>query len=201
MYFRKVSIHATLAGGDRRRNAAHELQSRFLSTPPSRVATRFQRSCKAAEGCFYPRHPRGWRRQNAIDNLNAVSVSIHATLAGGDRPLRDTPCRYTPFLSTPPSRVATTSNLRSPPSAYVSIHATLAGGDGVASCRAVQVIDVSIHATLAGGDAGVRCPWRYGNLFLSTPPSRVATFVVAFFDARKYVSIHATLAGGDRRPC
>ena len=57
----------------------------------------------------------------------------------------------------------------------VSIHATLAGGD-IRSGDYKIPRDVSIHATLAGGDL-----WQYYEAdrtekFLSTPPSRVATF-------------------------
>ena len=35
-------------------------------------------------------------------------------------------------------------------------------------------------------------------MFLSTPPSRVATEADGISEAMLYVSIHATLAGGDR---
>ena len=84
-----VSIHATLAGGD----AIEELNElacvlAFLSTPPSRVATILQHTDIHASACFYPRHPRGWRRKGEI-----TMTTIHA------------------FLSTPPSRVATETPL------------------------------------------------------------------------------------------
>ena len=103
----KVSIHATLAGGDLKPGVYEISFSAFLSTPPSRVATlsllfpyqhllgvsihatlaggdqQFQ-SMMNNTRCFYPRHPRGWRPRI----LNARI--IHCT-----------------FLSTPPSRVAT----------------------------------------------------------------------------------------------
>ena len=79
-----VSIHATLAGGDLVKECSHNPSLRFLSTPPSRVAT------------HRPRLHLGIRR-----------FSIHATLAGGDKP--------------PQKRNAAWRNF--------SIHATLAGGD------------------------------------------------------------------------
>ena len=82
-----------------------------------------------------------------------------------------------------------------------------------------SITSVSIHATLAGGDIVVQGFRDYLQLFLSTPPSRVATFLVlssvmgvvflstppsrvATRERRKpngdsNVSIHATLAGGD----
>ena len=59
----RVSIHATLAGGDS--SATEEIwQTRtFLSTPPSRVATLLESAGFMWEVGFYPRHPRGWRRR------------------------------------------------------------------------------------------------------------------------------------------
>ena len=103
-----VSIHATLAGGDR------------------------YRRCHLFDGkCFYPRHPRGWR---PIDGISSTILS-------------------SPFLSTPPSRVAT--NFKQPKDKPL-------------------------------------------KKFLSTPPSRVATRENYFYlFGGKDVSIHATLAGGD----
>ena len=79
-------------------------------------------------------------------------VSIHATLAGGD------------FQSESFAGYSYT----------VSIHATLAGGDF--SNRSVDVnVNVSIHATLAGGDGAAAPVEVLPEVFLSTPPSRVAT--------------------------
>ena len=58
-----VSIHATLAGGDRLRGYRRGNSHSFLSTPPSRVATTKFCCIFCNHACFYPRHPRGWRRQ------------------------------------------------------------------------------------------------------------------------------------------
>ena len=105
----------------------------------------------------------------------AVTVSIHATPAGGD-------------LTTQTEVEATDR---------VSIHATLAGGDG-AGCRPCRHQSsfyprhprgwrhcglpqygrtgrISIHATPAGGDAPSTITAIEGGKFLSTPPPRVAT--------------------------
>ena len=65
-------------------------ESMFLSTPPSRVATEMSYTYK--------------------DNTD---VSIHATLAGGDRKEFNAGRIYCEFLSTPPSRVATIQGNRS----------------------------------------------------------------------------------------
>ena len=112
--FHNVSIHATLAGGDgesvpvlqvRRRfyprhprGWRHQYldkpmqMSRFLSTPPSRVATGGRGGASQRLLGFYPRHPRGWRLRN----------------------IRNNQLRFIWFLSTPPSRVATGQSI--PPS-------------------------------------------------------------------------------------
>ena len=124
-------------------------------------------------------------------------VSIHATLAGGDPANAQDNELTVKFLSTPPSRVATSRKTRSlsvisflstPPSRVatllsglassallVSIHATLAGGDTTHWRAAAARDDVSIHATLAGGDRKHPAVFPEQLAFLSTPPSRVAT--------------------------
>ena len=126
-------------------------------------------------------------------------VSIHATLAGGDQYDYAGDYPVTEFLSTPPSRVATVGSSFVVFVVYVSIHATLAGGDRRHPSTPCQKKAVSIHATLAGGDAKVWQTKRIHKLFLSTPPSRVATRSRKLTLMRSTVSIHATLAGGDRQ--
>ena len=194
----------------------------FLSTPPSRVATFCKSGCIRYVSDFYPRHPRGWRRRRMLSALANRCISIHATLAGGDgrhvpraavqlyfyprhprgwRPASwRPPPRSTPFLSTPPSRVATTVSdkdkvlvefLSTPPSRV-----------------ATRLKDLGLTIR---------------ERFLSTPPSRVATLwscarstAPAYFYPRhprgwrrrsfihkvvfQGISIHATLAGGDDTP-
>ena len=104
---RKVSIHATLAGGDTDETTSPPVILAFLSTPPSRVATRPGQRQSIPLGVsihatlaggdpfvegrwfvfyssFYPRHPRGWRRFAVASRPFFGVVSIHATLAGGD---------------------------------------------------------------------------------------------------------------------
>ena len=196
--------------------------SRFLSTPPSRVATAHLQAM-AVQVAFLSTPPSRVATEMATRPSSILSVSIHATLAGGDGH----------------------SNRTSLNISKVSIHATLAGGD----CAHKQTPDaetrfyprhprgwrhwcdpqdrinmvVSIHATLAGGDFSSVTTLRLVCTFLSTPPSRVATWVFdgevagcfAFLSTPPsrvatvglyfvqikagLVSIHATLAGGDSR--
>ena len=168
---------------------------------------------------FYPRHPRGWRLHSLLHLHSCFRVSIHATLAGGDRQHRHSPPADSSFLSTPPSRVATGMRVGYSRDDGVSIHATLAGGDDCVYDVGIRRNIVSIHATLAGGDSErvstevvsnrfyprhprgwrLRCRVLVNAIvkFLSTPPSRVATAPLMIVDCRQHVSIHATLAGGD----
>ena len=172
---------------------------------------------------FYPRHPRGWR-QNALDTVpQALYVSIHATLAGGDlfhvctslvvnesfyprhprgwrrlsMPRKQTPPK---FLSTPPSRVATKQAVAYGRTVVGFYPRHPRGWRHSVTNNYYYITYVSIHATLAGGDTDISEEEMISELFLSTPPSRVATGCRYCYAARHYVSIHATLAGGDRIP-
>ena len=123
-----VSIHATLAGGDQDALAKAQGEVLFLSTPPSRVATRLVQTLQTRSS-FYPRHPRGWRPEPRFMKAELRQVSIHATLAGGDITQAAKADLTIEFLSTPPSRVATMDFVTRFGDNWVSIHATLAGGD------------------------------------------------------------------------
>ena len=168
-----VSIHATLAGGDlgglREKLPDTEFLSTppsrvatsarsqsinaemFLSTPPSRVATSPTFSRSSLTLCFYPRHPRGWRRLPPASSFPAGSVSIHATLAGGDDFSERDRTDVWSFYPRHPRGWRQVKAQQEERKALVSIHATLAGGDRPSS-TAVPYSCVSIHATLAGGD-------------------------------------------------
>ena len=161
----RVSIHATLAGGDEKQRSFHLRRNRFyprhprgwrpsgaivstsqklfLSTPPSRVATFYFYAANSAFPRFYPRHPRGWRP-------SARSAAASAPV----------------FLSTPPSRVATADRSLS------------------------QARPMSFYPRHPRGWRPVRyCDKCAAEKFLSTPPSRVATAVemVAVY-MRKFLS-------------
>ena len=149
---RGVSIHATLAGGDQYGVQFPENRFTFLSTPPSRVATR-----------------------PSPASQRPYCVSIHATLAGGD-PKVSTQCpKNLTFLSTPPSRVATPRPPAGGRIPYCFYPRHPRGWRPNAPTKQPAVVDVSIHATLAGGDHFLRRHRTRCGLFLSTPPSRVAT--------------------------
>ncbi|WP_455502252.1 hypothetical protein, partial [Gemmiger sp.] len=83
------------------------MNEKFLSTPPSRVATDYTIDAATLEPNFYPRHPRGWRRSRQGAERKRQGISIHATLAGGDG------CTFQMIQEYQ----------------HISIHATLAGND------------------------------------------------------------------------
>ena len=171
---------------------------RFLSTPPSRVAT---------------------SRVNVDSTRNVVS--IHATLAGGDSAPDSIQLSYTMFLSTPPSRVATarTMNQHYFSTSFYPRHPR--GWRLFTQVNFITLCNVSIHATLAGGDSSERLNLLRYECFYPRHPRgwrhtclcRTNKSTIRFYPRhprgwrqwkkrrcrrRHRVSIHATLAGGDQ---
>mgnify|MGYP001136271674 CR=1 FL=1 len=123
-----ISIHASLAGGDRHRRCQD--LSGAISIHASLAGGDGERGVDVAEGLYFnPRLPRG--RRPGRDEINSIFalISIHASLAGGDISRRMWGCSaayFNPrlprgrrlqtlqsifwhirFQSTPPSREAT----------------------------------------------------------------------------------------------
>ena len=190
-----ISIHAPLAGSDVLPPLSHRLlryfyprsprgerpfttdedsrESLFLSTLPSRGATGFPAGIRAVvvisihaplagsdeyaintpngDDDFYPRSPRGERHR---DGLTAAKPSL--------------------FLSTLPSRGATSNEGIFNNHRKISIHAPLAGSDQ--AMKPINTIQIS---------------------FLSTLPSRGATDRIEKTRQTILISIHAPLAGSD----
>ena len=147
----------------------------FLSTPPSRVATVQYIIVSLSDCSFYPRHPRGWRLSCRNEQRRHRSVSIHATLAGGDLKDRVRAMAWSTFLSTPPSRVATQHTI----SASRQLHRFYPRhprGWRLLQAKSILPFNKRFYPRHPRG-------WRRDFdfhscallLFLSTPPSRVAT--------------------------
>ena len=124
-----ISIHATLAGGDEFSSFWVDKRKGFLSTPPSRVATRHHfigwicgsdisihatlaggdvlpKNHRPSVHDFYPRHPRGWRL--CLQQLIPVILQFLSTPPSRVATTVRSVVSYSgQFLSTPPSRVAT----------------------------------------------------------------------------------------------
>ena len=114
----------------RRRIKRKQPTLQFLSTPPSRVATPCRPAGWSPLSCFYPRHPRGWRQ-----------------------PFLPAPRPTMMFLSTPPSRVATHGCARCRPCRCCFYPRHPRGWRLRLYRNGQNFICVSIHATLAGGDS------------------------------------------------
>ncbi len=125
----KVSIHATLAGGDNRQYFWRGFCGCVLSTPPSRVATPCSHFITFSAPMFLSTPPFAGGDVLLLCHGFQQHVSIHATLAGGDLGNGISFANKNTFLSTPPSRVATLVAQIHHDMLVVSIHATLAGGD------------------------------------------------------------------------
>ena len=172
-----ISIHAPLAGRDLLRDV--HVGGKLYFNPRAPCGARLISAAPdAPRKYFNPRAPCGARRDVVIRKDPAVSISIHAPLAGRDRrphasrrngrqfqstrPLRGaTSARAAPtyhpdraFQSTRPLRGATQEMYPSFDLQTISIHAPLAGRD-VCLCRLQRAGEhISIHAPLAGRDRG-----------------------------------------------
>ena len=170
-----ISIHALREEGDLSSTILESPRRSFLSTPSARRATDRCRNAQAGyrisihalreEGDpglmarmprrwnnFYPRPPRGGRRETLYDALL------------DDR-----------FLSTPSARRAT---LRSPRSVYGKddfYPRPPRGGRRPMYGTRPPSRKISIHALREEGDMPSRCSLRSGFVFLSTPSARRAT--------------------------
>ena len=174
-----VSIHATLAGGDLGHFLLPGLNSKFLSTPPSRVATRIFPPADTTVSRFYPRHPRGWRLISCQSGHGMRC--FYPRHPRGWRPPNcrtDRPCWKRFYPRHPrgwrPRRVTHEREH----SRFYPRHPRGWRRDDVFFPSALA--EVSIHATLAGGDCTPPRTTSSRSMFLSTPPSRVATSTSTF---------------------
>ena len=170
----------------------------FLSTPPSRVATGIKISGTALRLRFYPRHPRGWRL-NALAGIQSLYRFYPRHPRGWRQFVPFLATLDAVFLSTPPSRVATSVHVL-----YCALHSFLS----TPPSRVATNLRITNHEQQQGfyprhpRGWRLRQPFGYSVpiKFLSTPPSRVATMRMIDADSLESVSIHATLAGGDQSP-
>ena len=102
---------------------------RFLSTPSARRATSGNATKKAKRYYFYPRPPRGGRRQGTVDIAQATPISIHALREEGDRRRTNSKTSWMQFLSTPSARRATLAKTLFTMGCQISIHALREEGD------------------------------------------------------------------------
>ena len=165
---------------------------KFLSTPSARRATQCGLFSSRSHSHFYPRPPRGGRREQAAAMGKACAISIHALREEGDESRPPPWAKPVQFLSTPSARRATVWPSKiSPPEGYFYPRPPRGGrlrtfekSSGIQlflstpsarratenySCIAV-IQEISIHALREESDAG--SPGRRSNTsnFYPRPP-------------------------------
>ena len=98
----QISIHALREEGDARRLVPSEAKIQFLSTPSARRATKRTVSHWYEHRYFYPRPPRGGRRENDTGPWAQTQISIHALREEGDRQRYWLSCFLRDFYPRPP---------------------------------------------------------------------------------------------------
>ena len=146
---------------------------------------------------FYPRPPRGRRRENIQCEAKLLAISIHALREEGDVSPPFLGCSRFLFLSTPSARRATT---RIPPGSGAATNfypRPLRGGRPYPVRTCFAGIMISIHALREEGDDVLPVWCRLWGLFLSTPSARRATFCGGSGGSGWPISIHALREEGD----
>ena len=192
----------------------------FLSTPSARRATTGDRPYSGYREHFYPRPPRGGRRQLAALILPQQTDFYPRPPRGGRHADRDIAKEMLKFLSTPSARRATpVSHKRvegcqvflSTPSARratfqkvwcivekaISIHALREEGDRLGLLRRYKM-DISIHALREEGDSpSTPRRWNSWN-FYPRPPRGGRPISAMQSGSAASISIHALREEGDR---
>ena len=130
----------------------HGTRIEFLSTPSARRATVYITESGTAATDFYPRPPRGGRRDAAPETGFDLYISIYALREEGDNKDGTMTIMASKFLSTPSARRAT-----------------------LPAVPAVQAGVISIHALREEGDHDYFTSALPSPQFLSTPSARRAT--------------------------
>ena len=147
----QISIHALREEGDFACNAAQTSAFLFLSTPSARRATSgLYHQCFAFLH-FYPRPPRGGRRDSVCAGRHRLGISIHALREEGD----GYPCRRLDFSG-------------------ISIHALREEGDISGAAGDVTVMDFYPRPPRGGRHCFAVSSFTL-LVFLSTPSARRAT--------------------------
>ena len=124
-----ISIHALREEGDTSCRSVMSSYWNFYPRPP-RGGRRQSRICRrCCTGNFYPRPPRGGRLCNAWSHGVAIGISIHALREEGDLVSCCTRRGVMSFLSTPSARRATMPLFLLHIGFHISIHALREEGD------------------------------------------------------------------------
>ena len=186
-----ISIHALREEGDNQNSLDRVRTVPFLSTPSARRATGRLIYFDFQTGNFYPRPPRGGRRElHGVHSAQRIFLSTpsarRATIffirhllvgiyfyprppRGGRRKTTGAPGRSRAFLSTPSARRATLTLTERNRAGIISIHALREEGD-LTDDAIEWIADISIHALREEGDGHLQiCPAGLSN-FYPRPP-------------------------------
>ena len=218
-FWSRISIHALREEGDQKRQQERGGGKGFLSTPSARRATLPARSRTILEQNFYPRPPRGGRRESS--RLRARGRDFYPRPPRGGRLIDglEIALRIIDFYPRPPRGGRRWQGLYefevdkflSTPSARRATENVRISHDG---------LRISIHALREEGDKISLAHNLYLLKFLSTPSARRATFAVLSMQSEEshfyprpprggrhseavsaecihYISIHALREEGD----
>ena len=127
----EISIHALREEGDPVPGCSSPGQKEFLSTPSARRATKDGKSRRHPHQDFYPRPPRGGRRQS-VKQCNRRIYFYPRPPRGGRHIWGWVDGMNIQFLSTPSARRATFFSLSEKFKVCISIHALREEGDAPA---------------------------------------------------------------------
>ena len=192
-----ISIHALREEGDGMCWGFPRRRPKFLSTPSARRATISGAEHRAHGTDFYPRPPRGGRRDQGVVLNHDLRISIHALREEGDVIRASSSITICEFLSTPSARRATNRPRHHRRRGPISIHALREEGDVQrpaerrrtgnfyprpprggrlgATCKVDTADTISIHALREEGDCSKLSLSTMSRIFLSTPSARRAT--------------------------
>ena len=190
-----ISIHAPLAGCDRKKKERERSQTHFNPRTPCGVRRRSTATTRTTTA-FQSTHPLRGATNVEFLSPREDGISIHAPLAGCDGQMRPDPARIGISIHAPLAG-CDTARLENGMTEGISIHAPLAGCDEFQLCRYACV-----HNFNPRTPCGVR-PLRVSveqplRVFQSTHPLRGATQWEMPNEANWNISIHAPLAGCDK---
>ena len=194
-----ISIHALREEGDYGRSPVFWVSRTFLSTPSARRATRYLRWHSDEAQNFYPRPPRGGRRQLAALILPQQTDFYPRPPRGGRHADRDIAKEMLKFLSTPSARRATPVSHKRVEGCQVFLSTPSARRATVLFFSAGNPGIISIHALREEGDERLRVRFGGSCKFLSTPSARRATGLTGYVEGKRINFYPRPPRGGRQR--
>ena len=155
------------------------------------------RTTTKARRNFYPRPPRGGRRDKGPRMIYSFDISIHALREEGDTHRHHLSKFMQKFLSTPSARRATFHLPILLQKSAISIHALREEGDLKCTFADAYAQWISIHALREEGDYVVHAPHVHAVNFYPRPPRGGRPGALVCKISSGAISIHALREEGD----